>query len=206
MMVREPAVAGMFYPESHEECSQALEACFTASQVGASVDGRIVGGVVPHAGWMCSGMVAASVFSAIASQTSPATVVLFGAVHRSLRPDGAVFPSGRWETPLGSVNVDERLAQRVMGHTNLIVEDPYAHEAEHSIEVQVPFIQRLWPDAAILPIMVPPSNRSAEIGDAVGRTLSTYKYQAVVLASSAIASPSSTIPAAARPMRSFSAG
>jgi AmmeMemoRadiSam system protein B len=184
MMVREPAVAGMFYPAAPNDCSQAVEACFAASHAGASVNGRIVGGVVPHAGWACSGMVAASVFSAIASQISPATVVLFGAVHRPLRSPGAIFPSGRWDTPLGQVHINERLAERVMGHTNLIADDPYAHEAEHSIEVQLPFIQRLWPDAAILPLMVPPSKTSAEIGEAVGRTLTTYNYDAVVIASS----------------------
>ncbi len=184
MMVREPAVAGMFYPRSRNDCNQALEDCFAASRAQANISGRIVGGVVPHAGWVCSGMVAAPVFSAIASQTSPTTVILFGAVHRPLRSAGAVFPSGRWDTPLGPVHVNGRLAERVMGHTNLITDDPYAHEAEHSIEVQLPFIQHLWPETTILPIMVPPSKTSAEIGDAVGRTLTTYNYNAVVIASS----------------------
>jgi len=129
-------------------------------------------------------MVAATVFSAIAAKQTPDTVVVLGAVHRPKGQEGAVFPTGRWDTPLGGIGIDERLADRILGHTNLIVEDPYAHEPEHSIEVQVPFIQRLWPAAKLLPLMVPPSGRSAEIGDAVGRTLASYKYNAVVLASS----------------------
>jgi len=183
-MVRDPAVAGVFYPEDAQPCSDALDACLAAGVSRSEVEGRIVAGVLPHAGWACSGEVAASVFRAIASQRTPGTVVLLGAVHRPKRPEAAIFPSGCWNTPLGSIRIDDRLAERVMGHTNLIASDAYAHEPEHSIEVHVPFIQRLWPEATLLPIMVPPTDRACEVGDAVGRTLSSYGYDAIVLASS----------------------
>jgi len=208
-MIREAAVAGTFYPATERECLRALDACFAQAEApkepgakearvgdeGAKaaayrvygvggIEARISGGVVPHAGWMCSGMVAATVFSAMAANRRPDTVVVLGAVHRPRGEEGAIFPNGRWDTPLGGIEIDERLAERILGHTNLIVEDPYAHEPEHSIEVQVPFVQRVWPGAKLLPMMVPPSRRAVEIGDAVGRTLVSYGYEAVVLASS----------------------
>lgn len=183
MMVREPAVAGSFYPADERGCRESLDRCFEGATA-AAVEGRIVGGVLPHAGWICSGRIAARVFATIGARRSPKTVVLLGAVHRVKGWEGALFANGRWETPLGAIDIDERLADRVLSHTNAIVDDPYAHEPEHSIEVEVPFVQRMWPGAKLLPIMVPPSDRAAEIGDAVGRTLAAYDYDAVVLASS----------------------
>ncbi len=68
-----------------------------------------------------------------------------------------------------------------MGHTNLIVDDAYAHEDEHSIEVQMPFVKHLFPEAKVVPIMVPATRTAHEIGEAVGRTLTAYKYDAVVV-------------------------
>lgn len=184
MMIREPAVAGSFYPADASRCRKTLDACFDARISAPAVRGRIVAGVVPHAGWVCSGRVTAAVFSAVAEQRRPATVVIFGAVHRPKGPHAALFPSGRWDMPTGCMAIDERLAQRIVGHSNLIVEDPYAHELEHSIEVQAPFIQRLFPDAKLLPIMVPPSRQAIEVGETVARTLQAYHYDAVLIASS----------------------
>jgi len=131
---------------------------------------RIVGGIVPHAGWVFSGRVAATVFAAAAARARPDTVVLFGATHRRMPETAAIFAEGIWETPLGAVEVDSRLAQRILANTSLIRDDPYAHESEHSIEVQVPFVQHLFPDAKILPIMVEPAAEAVEVGRIVART------------------------------------
>jgi hypothetical protein len=130
---------------------------------------------------MCSGAVAAKVFNVLASSTSPRVVVLLGGVHRVRGKEAALFAAGRWETPLGPVEIDSRLAERILGHTNLIIDDPYAHEEEHSIEVQVPFIKQLFPEAKVVPIMVPPVPTAHEVGEAVGRTLTSYKYDALVI-------------------------
>ncbi len=188
MMIRESAVAGSFYPAGETACRNALDACFADRVPTPRIPGRIIAGVVPHAGWSCSGRVAAAVFEILADQ-SPRTprfdvVVIFGAVHRPKGHQAALFSSGRWNLPTGPTTIDDRLAQRVLGHTNLIVDDPYAHESEHSIEVQIPFLQRLLPEAKILPIMVPSSHRATEIGDAVARTVSAYGYNAAIVASS----------------------
>jgi MEMO1 family protein len=175
MMIREPAVAGMFYPREGEQCARELRACLEkADRAAAGHDpaaglGRIIGGIVPHAGWICSGAVAARVFELIAKGPHPSAVVLFGAVHVAHGERASLFPSGAWETPLGMVEVDGRLAERLLGHTGLLESAPHAHDQEHSIEVQVPFIRQLLPEARIVPIMVPPNDKAAVLGSALGR-------------------------------------
>ena len=157
MIIREPVVAGQFYPAKADRCRAELFEWLSKGSHELETDKRLVGGLVPHAGWVCSGAVAARVFNVLAASRSVDVdvVVLFGAVHHHRGREGALFGSGRWETPLGPLEVDGRLAERVLGHTNLIVDDPYAHEAEHSIEVQMPFVKHLFPKTKVLPIVVP---------------------------------------------------
>lgn len=188
MIIREPAFAGQFYPAEPGPCRAELLGFLKASLRDFGTDGRtveaaerLVGGLVPHAGWVCSAAVAGKVFTALAASRSPDIVILFGGVHRFRGPQAALFGSGRWETPLGPVSVDGRLAERILGHTNLIVDDPYAHEDEHSIEVQMPFVKHLFPNAKTVPIMVPPVETADEVGEAVARTLKAYKYDAVIV-------------------------
>ncbi|MCP4247810.1 MAG: AmmeMemoRadiSam system protein B [bacterium] len=182
-MIREPARAGSFYPAGADRCRREAEALVTVPEDVAVGPGELVGGIVPHAGWTYSGAVAGRVFAALAAERRPATVVLFGAVHRHRGRHGCLFGSGCWETPLGQVEVDGRLAERICGHTNLIVDDPYAHEQEHSIEVQIPLLQCALPEARIVPIMVPPMETAIEVGEAVGGTIAAYGADAAVVAS-----------------------
>lgn len=182
MLIREPVVAGHFYPASAARCGADLDALLheVASMNGDAAD-PLLGGLVPHAGWACSGRTAARVFHALSLRRHPKVMVMFGGVHRFRGKEAAMFGSGRWQTPLGDIDVDARLAERVLGHTNLIVDDPYAHEDEHSLEVQMPFVKRLFPAMKILPIMVPINARAAEVGDAVARTLIAYDYDATIV-------------------------
>jgi hypothetical protein len=181
VLIREPIVAGQFYPADGDECRTQLSECLRPGPITIDADARLVGGLVPHAGWSYSGAVAGKVFAALASLRSPKVVILFGGVHRFRGRQAAMFGNGRWETPIGSVTVDERLSERILGHTNLIISDPYAHEQEHSIEVQVPFVKQVFPEAKIVPIMVPPVNTADEVGEAVGRTLRAYEYDALIV-------------------------
>jgi len=182
MIVREPVVAGHFYTEQPDRCRKDLDRMLdSAVSVDAYADQPLVGGLVPHAGWMCSGPTAAKVFRALSQRRHPKVLVLFGGVHRFRGKEAALFGSGRWETPLGPVEIDSRLAERILGHTNLIVDDPYAHEDEHSLEVQMPFIKRLFPEVKVVPLMVPIGKNAAEVGEAVGRTLNAYDYDAMIL-------------------------
>ncbi|MEE8171116.1 MAG: AmmeMemoRadiSam system protein B [Phycisphaerae bacterium] len=185
MSVRMPVVAGRFYAGQPERCREELDACFAETPPSSDVAGRPWGGIVPHAGWMCSGAVAGRVVAALAAQRTPATVVIFGAVHVLMGPRAAVYVEGAWMTPLGSIAIDDRLAERVVSaDPGLFEADASPHMMEHSIEVQAPFVQRAWPETRLLPIMVPPTDRSHEVGAIVGRACREADIDVVFLGSS----------------------
>ncbi len=181
MRIREPVVEGQFYPAGANDCRKAIEELLAALPEPEDSAARFVGGIVPHAGWVYSGRAAARVFRVLATGRTPTSVVLFGGAHRGRSADAAIFADGRWDTPLGSIDVDARLADRIQGQSNLFRDDPFAHEAEHSIEVQLPMVRHLLPEAKIVPIIVPPGPHSVEVGEAIGRTLTTYEYDALVV-------------------------
>lgn len=181
MIVREPIAAGRLYPALPDRCQAELAVLLAE---GWSIDAqsrRAYGGIVPHGAWSDCGAVAARVFRACATASSPSVIVLLGGSGATGISRPALFTSGRWETPVGSLQVDDRLAERLMGHTNLIVEDVYAHENESSIEIQTPVIRHLLPGVKILPILVPDSDLAHEVGEAVARTLDVYDYNAMVV-------------------------
>jgi hypothetical protein len=161
-----------------------LEAMFSDVPVVETTGPAPVGGIVPHAGWVYSGAVAARVFAAIAAHRQPATFVVFGAVHRRVQPPAVVFGSGAWKTPLGEITVDDRFIERVAANTSLIADDPWAHEQEHSIEVQVGLIQHRFADARLVPILVRPTDQAEAIGRAVGRVAAAYESDVVFIGSS----------------------
>ena len=182
MLVREPVVAGQFYPGSRAGCLRQIEGMLPAA-LPKDVPQRPVAGIVPHAGWTFSGPTALAVLEAIRSRRSPKTFVLFGAAHRH-GAGHALFAQGRWETPLGPIEVDDFLAREILARTgDLVADDPMAHEEEHSLEVQLPFIRHLFPEAKIVPLTVVPDERAAEVGRAVGRTVQTLDADAVCLGS-----------------------
>ncbi len=182
MLVRQPIVAGQFYPGSADACVKQIEDLRPAETV-AEVPERPVAGIVPHAGWVFSGGTALAVLEAIRSRRSPKTFVLFGAAHRRVA-SSALFASGAWETPLGRAEVDDWLAREILTRAgDLLRDDPAAHGGEHSLEVQVPLIQHLFPEAKIVPITVVPSEEALEIGRSVGRTVAAHDYDAVCLGS-----------------------
>jgi len=177
-MLRRP-VARQFYPGD----SAAQIETFLAGFEPPSDPAEPVAGLVPHAGWAYSGAVAAKVVKSL-QKTSPQTFVIFGAVHSWGVADGAVYPSGSWETPLGEVPVDEELAafllEKCPGHLR---SDADSHAQEHSIEVQVPMIEILHPGARIVPIAMPPMSSAAAAGAAVGAALAEADKPVAVLGS-----------------------
>lgn len=149
---------------------------------------RIVAGVVPHAGWQFSGAVAAKVFGAIQRKQSPETLVIFGAIHRWAGRN-AVYARGAWATPLGPVEVDEELAAQILETTRGkmasggLADDEHAHDGEHAIEVQMPFIKHLFPKAKVVPISVSPEESAVTIGQCVGGLLQRLRREVVVIGS-----------------------
>jgi len=168
MQTRKPIVAGQFYPGRHDSCVAEIKECLEDGVLSESLPEMIVAGIVPHAGWTFSGSLAALVFSAIKQQHEKVhTFVVFGAAHSYFGPAPALDDSDFWETPLGNVGIDEMIANWLLDK-KLVVADSLAHKGEHSIEVQVPFIQHLFPEAEILPIIVPPSGQAILLGEAFG--------------------------------------
>ena len=180
MRTRKPIVAGQFYPGQHHSCIHEINQCLDAGTLSDLLPEAIVAGIVPHAGWTFSGPLAALVFSAIRQQHEKVhTFVIFGAAHGYLGASPAVCGSGIWETPLGEAAIDEELADIVLS-TGSAVNDPEAHLCEHSIEVQVPFIQYLFAGTKILPILVPPTDAAVVLGTHLGEIISRQEQKKIV--------------------------
>lgn len=185
MFFRKPLVAGSFYPSGKWECEKGLKKCLEGSSFSSEdLPERILAGIVPHAGWIFSGETAGRVFRAIAKRGSPSSFVLFGAVHCSGVKLPAVFAEGSWGTPLGEVSVDRSLAAALLEEGQDMVEkNSSIHFQEHSIEVIVPFVRYLFPEATIVPIMVPPHGDCLALGRLVARVLEKQGEEVVVLGS-----------------------
>jgi AmmeMemoRadiSam system protein B len=173
MQIRKPAVAGQFYPEDRETCLAEIRACLPSQVPVEGLPEPLAGGIVPHAGWAFSGALAALVFSAVKRRRGTVgTFVVFGAAHGYFGAKPAVDGSDAWDTPLGRTHLDESLREALHDGGTAVI-DSSAHRHEHSIEVQVPFIQHLFPDARILPIVVPAHDSAIDLGDALAERVRT---------------------------------
>ena len=173
MNIRLPRYAGSFYESSATSCRHHVERLLEAADLPKDLPRALYGGIVPHAGWAFSGEAAAHTMAALAKAGPLETVVLFGTDHRGAASGGEVFDSGLWRTPLGEVPVDEGVAAAILsaGGGGLLRANPRAHEGEHSLEVQLPFLQVLSPSVKVVPITVAPHPAAAEIGRSVGEVL-----------------------------------
>jgi len=171
--VRSPAVAGSFYPAEAGELKQAIEECFVSNPLGPkgahSPSLSLLGGMVPHAGYVYSGPCAAHLYSRLAE--SIRQVILLGVNHRGRGASAALSDAEAWETPLGRVEVDCDLGAQLKTHVDFLAEDGEAHREEHSIEVQLPFLQSALGEFAFLPIslayLTPEECR--QLGQAIAR-------------------------------------
>lgn len=184
MQVRQPAVAGQFYGAEKQECLGEVRECLEVNLPGVELPDRIAAGVVPHAGWVFSGDLAGMVFNAIRRQNKEVdTFIVYGAAHRWRITRPSVYYTGAWQSPLGRIEVDENLAQAIC-YSDYADKNLDEHAGEHSIEVQVPFIQFLFPDARIVPILTPPNDYSAKLGAEIGGIISKMHDKSVVCVAS----------------------
>jgi AmmeMemoRadiSam system protein B len=179
-MQRKPIVASQFYPGTRSECLDEIKQCLDEAILNMPLPDTIVAGIVPHAGWTFSGATAAMVFNAIKKRHKKVdTFVIFGAAHGYLRQPPAVYDKGSWLTPMGEISIDEALAKAVL-ESHAAVSDPQAHDSEHSMEVQVPFIQYLFPDARLLPILTPPSDSAVHLGEIIASLIASDDERKIV--------------------------
>lgn len=160
--MRKPAVAGQFYEGTRESLAAQIKECFLGPlgpgrlpEIAHGWDESVVGIVSPHAGYMYSGQAAAHAFDRLAAAGTPDVAIILGVNHRGLGAPVAVDCSDGWQTPLGALEIDAELAGALASESDVVVEDPTAHAFEHSLEVQIPFLQFVYRDRVkFVPIVV----------------------------------------------------
>jgi AmmeMemoRadiSam system protein B/AmmeMemoRadiSam system protein A len=169
--VRRPAVAGTFYPADAKILSQQVRE-FLSRAPKETVPGEIIALVAPHAGYMYSGQVAAYAFKLVAGMKFEAVVVVAPS-HRAHFQGASVYDRGGFETPLGLLPVEKGLCQKLQEESELIRFEAQAHSQEHSLEVQLPFLQETLGKISLVPIILgDQSYRTCEsVARAIARTI-----------------------------------
>ncbi len=146
-MIREPVVAGQFYPDAKEDLKQMINDCFEhkfgPGTKSVQSNEKIFGIVSPHAGYVYSGPTACHSYKSI-SNLSPELVVIIGPNHFGVGKNAATMTDSKWLTPLGIVEVDSEAARQVSEISKIIEIDKYSHSQDHSLEVQIPMIQTIF--------------------------------------------------------------
>lgn len=178
-MVREPAVAGRFYPGKQDSLLQEVR-----SYTNLNVEKvQALGCVCPHAGYMYSGHVAGAVYARL---DLPNRFIILCPNHTGLGRPISIMSEGSWRTPLGEVPIDHKMAAALKGNCPLVEEDMLAHRAEHALEVQLPFVQALRGDFTFVPITVGVGRFEPlqELGEAMGTTIAAIGERVTIIASS----------------------
>jgi AmmeMemoRadiSam system protein B len=180
-MVRLPAVAGSFYPSDAAELSAQIREYLTPEN--GLTPRNVKACLVPHAGYMYSGHVAGAVFSSI---RIPIKVVILGVRHRPPGSPVAIISGGAWRTPLGDAQTDHELAEKLRAACPQLTEDTVAHSKEHSLEVEIPFLQVLNPDFHFVPIALGTAHFETlvSVGEAIGSVLAAEKDEVLLVTSS----------------------
>ena len=180
-MLRQPAVAGRFYPSAPDELARQVES-FCAGPRDA-VPRRALACMVPHAGYMYSGHVAGAVYAQL---ELPRRVILIGPRHFPRGAAQAILSEGAWQTPLGQAEIDTDLAAELKCACAALVEDDIAHRAEHALEVQLPFLQILAGEFRFVPIALGAVHYPVLelLGKALAEVVSRQREPVLLIASS----------------------
>jgi AmmeMemoRadiSam system protein B len=187
-MLRQARVAGSFYPSNKDKLTQRIELCFSNQEIGPGEipdlgkqykrKGEIYALISPHAGYVYSGPVAAHGFLEQFKDGKPNFFVIIGPNHSNVGPAISVYPEGHWQTPLGEAVVPKEITEILIKQPHFRA-DTSAHMMEHSIEVQVPFLQYLYGgDVPIIPICIKDQSLSMteRIGTVLTKQLAEYDY------------------------------
>lgn len=178
-MQRQPAVAGQFYPGSE----QALRAELTRLIPENPSPQPVKGVISPHAGYVYSGAIAGRLFSRI---TIPDTVLIIGPNHHGAGHAAALYPDGEWLTPLGATAINSRLNTLLLQYGHYLRSDSVAHLNEHSLEVQLPFLQYLRPDVTISALCIGHGDYLSlhDIGQGIAAAIREFGKEVLIIASS----------------------
>jgi len=178
-MIRNPVVSGQFYPASPSQ----LKAMIGGMVNEKAVKEDIIGLVSPHAGYVYSGPVAGAAISRVKFKD---TFIIMGPNHTGMGKPFSIMSQGAWKTPLGKVEVDSELGEKLLATSSHLEEDHVAHQYEHSIEVQLPFLQYFKPDIKLVPIVLGYTRGATykEIGEEIARAIKELNKEVVIIASS----------------------
>jgi len=178
-MVRQPVVAGQFYPASPSQ----LKAMIKGLVDEEAVKEEVIGLVSPHAGYVYSGPVAGAVISRTRFKD---TFIIMGPNHTGRGEPFSIMTQGEWQTPLGKVEIDSELGKQILATSSHLQEDHIAHQYEHSIEVQLPFLQYFKKDIKFVPIMFAYATGAIcqEIGRELAQAIKELNREVVIIASS----------------------
>ena len=176
-MLRTAVVAGQFYSGNKERLLSDIESLMVAATPVPSI-----ALMSPHAGYVYSGAVAGKTFSQV---KIPKEVIILGPNHHGRGHAAAVYAHGAWETPLGRVEIASSLAERLLAECPMAADDYTAHMDEHSLEVQVPFLQCVSPGLQIVPLCIGrlPLNTLLALGDGLARVISSCEEPPLLVAS-----------------------
>jgi len=179
MRQRRPAVAGAFYPGEREKLREMLNEMIDRG----AAKSKALGVISPHAGYIYSGRAAGIIFSRV---EIPEDVLVLGPNHRGAGAEVAIESEGVWLTPLGEVKLNSELAGMIASGAGLVAEDENAHRHEHSLEVQVPFLQYLRPDFKLVPICISRLSypECEELGKAIAAAIRQWAKPVLIVASS----------------------
>ena len=184
MAVRRASVAGTWYPDNPTRLVANLDGYLDRARVDEPA-GRLRAIIVPHAGLMYSGPVAAFAYN-VARRHEHSALVLVGPSHFVPFHGVSIWPEGVWESPLGAVAVDRKLAAALVSATSEIIELPVAHGREHSLEMQLPFIAHVLPDVPMVPMVMGQQTRETAfaLGAAIAEVVEKHAPDALLIASS----------------------
>ncbi len=186
MKIRKPVVAGMFYAGTARDLQDQIEWCYRHElgpgiipRVNSKGSRQIVAIVAPHAGYYYSGPVAAHAYKALADDGAFDTAIIIGPNHTGYGHPVSLWFGDSWNTPLGEVEINKELAQRLLGKA--ITADDTAHIYEHSIEVQLPWLQHIYKKVRIVPITM--LAQDIETAQAVGNAIAAEDDNFIIIAS-----------------------
>ncbi len=168
MKVRKALYSGSWYPDTAAGCEKEIRSFLKAGEPDASKIASAVGGIVPHAGWYFSGMIACHVIQRLGGGKPPDVFAVFG-MHLHPRSANYIMTEGAWETPFGAIEIHTELAKELTRQFDFTIETPERFTQDNTIELQLPFIKYFFDSAKLVPVGVPPAVESLRIGETAAR-------------------------------------
>ncbi len=180
-MLREPAVAGRFYPADPTILRKDVEAFLSSSE--RAQGSPVIGCITPHAGYIYSGHIAGAVFSRI---QIPSLCIILCPNHTGRGHPLAIMKEGGWRSPLGTVTIASDLAAKLAESFPALNQDSAAHQSEHAIEVELPFLQVRNPDVKFVPIAIGTGQLLIleSLGEAIAKVIHNSQGPVLIIASS----------------------